>query len=81
MKFIASTSRLPTASLDMILGLSRSNADAPFAELDALYINILCSVGDIKRTMSILGFLILSDTLQAKLTTTIFIEDFLMFLK
>jgi len=78
MKFIASISRLPTASLDIILGLGPSNAGAPFAELDALYINILSSVSDIKRTMSILGFLILSDTLQAKLTTTIFIEDFLM---
>ncbi|KIM36067.1 hypothetical protein M413DRAFT_449396 [Hebeloma cylindrosporum] len=78
MKFIASARRLPTASLDIILGLNPSNADAPFAELDALYINILSSVSDIKRTMSILGFLILSDTLQAKLTTTRFIEDFLM---
>lgn len=77
-KFIASTRRLPTASLDIILGLRPSNVDAPFAELDALYINILSSVSDIKRTMSILGFLILTDTLQSKLTTTMFIEDFLM---
>ena len=64
--------------LDIILGLSPSNADAPFAELEVLYINILFSVSDIKRTMSILGFLMLSNTLQAKLTTTIFIEDLLM---
>ena len=78
MKFITSTRRLLTASLDIILGLTPSNADAPFAELDALYINILSSMSDIKRTRSILGFLILSDALGAKMTTTIFIEDFLM---
>ena len=77
-KFITSTRRLPTASLDIILGLSPAKVDAPFAELDALYMNILASVSDKERTMSILGFLILSDALQAKLTTTIFIEDFLM---
>jgi hypothetical protein len=52
--------------------------DAPFAELDALYTNILLSVSDRKKTLAILGFLILNSELNSMVATTSFIDDFLM---
>jgi len=65
-KYVASTHRLPTASLDVILGLRPSNVDAPFAELDELYINILSSVSDKERTLAILGFLMTPTNLHLR---------------
>jgi len=81
-KYIVSdTSRLPMASLDVILDLRPSNANAPFADLDALYMNILSSVEERETTLSILGFLIFLDVtydFQSRLTRTDFLDDFLM---
>jgi hypothetical protein len=81
-KYIASdTRRIPTASLDTILGLRPSNVDAPFAELDALYMNILSSVEDPEATQAILGFLnffYVTYDLQARLTRTDFLDNFLL---
>jgi len=80
-KYISFTRRLPTASLEVILGLRPSNMDTPFAELDALYINLFSSVTDIKKTLTILGFLIFSDQTYVPpqlLSRTDILDDFLM---
>jgi hypothetical protein len=69
----------------VILSLHPSNVDAPFAELDALYTNILSSVSDTEKTRVILGFLIFSDKTRLHfpnmLTRTGFLDDFLMLSK
>jgi len=79
-KYITSISCLPTTSLDVVLGLCPSSVDTPFADLDALYINILSSVRDIEKTRAILGFLIFSTGTSPPrflLTRTDFLDDFL----
>jgi len=79
-KYVSFARRLPTASLEVILGLRPSNMDTPFAELDALYINILSSVTDIEKTLTILGFLIFVNRKHRLFwsITTDLLDDFLM---
>ncbi|KDR79782.1 hypothetical protein GALMADRAFT_136388 [Galerina marginata CBS 339.88] len=58
-KFVGSSRHRPTDRLDIILGIRPGNGSAPFAELDALYTNILSRVDDVVNVLHILSLLIL----------------------
>jgi hypothetical protein len=75
-KFITSTRRHPDDSLNVILSPRPSEHNLPFSELDALYANVLSSVADLNKTLTILGFLIVCENLY--LTMPAYLEDFLM---
>ncbi|KDR76678.1 hypothetical protein GALMADRAFT_21637, partial [Galerina marginata CBS 339.88] len=53
-RYISSSRYKPTDSLEIILGLRPIRNDTPFAELDALYRDILSRVTDITATQSLL---------------------------
>ena len=55
-RYINSIRHKPTDRLDVVLGTLQS--DLPFAELDALYTQILAGVEDIERVLEILGFML-----------------------
>ncbi|KAF8956624.1 hypothetical protein BDZ97DRAFT_158260 [Flammula alnicola] len=63
MKYIESHRHRPTGRLDIILGLSSPGNDSPFAELDALYIQILSSVQEVEKVLTIITFIILHSSL------------------
>jgi hypothetical protein len=54
-KFVESNRHQPVARLNIILGISPSGSMSPFAELDALYKQILSSVDDITLTLRVLS--------------------------
>lgn len=54
--YVSSVQHKPQDRLDVILGLRPPQRDLPFAELDALYMHIFTSVGDIDPVREILGF-------------------------
>jgi hypothetical protein len=54
-KFVESNRHQPVARLNIILGISPSGSLSPFAELDALYNQILSSVDDITLTLRVLS--------------------------
>ena len=62
MKFIESHHHRPSDRLDIILGVSKSENDAPFAELDAVYHHVLSNIAPHNRekVMEVLTFLILT---------------------
>jgi len=54
-RYVASIRHKPMDRLDIILGLRPPQRDLPFAELDALYTQILAGVEDIERVLEILS--------------------------
>ncbi|PPQ90930.1 hypothetical protein CVT25_008297 [Psilocybe cyanescens] len=54
-RYVSSPRRNPLDRLKVIQGLLPFNDDRPYAQLDALYINILSDVEDIKAVLRILG--------------------------
>ncbi|PPQ91639.1 hypothetical protein CVT25_013194 [Psilocybe cyanescens] len=59
-KYVASPRHRPTHRLEVVLGIRPpKQGDSPFAELDALYRNILMGVEDVDLILRIIGFLIL----------------------
>jgi len=62
MKFIESHHHRPNDRLKVILGVSKSGSDAPFAELDAIYRHVLSSISPYNRekVIEVLTFLILT---------------------
>ena len=76
-KFITSTRRHPDDSLTQFLRLVPPPSTIhPCSELDTLYTNILSSVADLNKTMTIFGFLIVCENFH--LTRTESLEDFLI---
>ncbi|KDR67310.1 hypothetical protein GALMADRAFT_161715 [Galerina marginata CBS 339.88] len=61
-RYISSSLYNPTKSLEAILGLRPAKKNMPFAELDALYSDILSRVEDITATLRLLGGILLSNT-------------------
>ncbi|KAJ3514304.1 hypothetical protein NLJ89_g2447 [Agrocybe chaxingu] len=59
-KFISAQDYRPDDRLDIVLGLSSSSYEGPFAELDALYSQIFSALEDIIVPLHILSYLILS---------------------
>jgi hypothetical protein len=66
MKFIESHHHRPSDRLKIILGVSKSGNDAPFAELDAVYHHVLSNVSPHNRekVIEVLTFLILKPTFR-----------------
>ena len=62
MKYLDSPYHWPTDRLDVVFGLYNPGGDAPFAELDALYIHIFSTVKNIDRALEILSLLVLTQT-------------------
>ena len=64
MKFIGSPHHRPSDRLKIILGVSKSGIDAPFAELDAVYHHVLSNISPHNRekVIEVLTFLILTST-------------------
>ncbi|KAF8817200.1 hypothetical protein BYT27DRAFT_6949245 [Phlegmacium glaucopus] len=62
MKYLDSPHHWPTDRLEIIFGLSNPGVDTPFAELDALYIQIFSTVKNINRALEILSLLLLTRT-------------------
>ena len=64
MKFIESYHHRPSDRLKIILGVSKSGNDAPFAELDAVYRHVLSNISPYNRekVMEVLAFLILTSS-------------------
>jgi hypothetical protein len=58
-KFVESTSHLPQARLEVVFGLVTPEITTPFAELDALYNQILATVIQIEKALDILMALML----------------------
>lgn len=63
-RFVESSRNLPTARLEIILGISPPGNMSPFAELDALYFHILSSVDDIQATLSVLSLYLATPYVQ-----------------
>ncbi|KDR70268.1 hypothetical protein GALMADRAFT_255165 [Galerina marginata CBS 339.88] len=57
-RYISSSRYTPMSSLETILGLRPTRNGAPFAELDALYTDVLSRVEDISATLRLLGAVI-----------------------
>lgn len=79
-RYISSTHHRPHHRLDIVLGTrspQRQNEKLPFADLDALYRDILSRVGEIESVMKILSFLCLANPSIPTLWTTCDIERFL----
>ncbi|KDR67318.1 hypothetical protein GALMADRAFT_1128545 [Galerina marginata CBS 339.88] len=74
-RYISSSQFNPTKDLEIILGLRPVRKDMPFAELDALYIDILSRVVDIKATLRLLGGILLSN---ARDKSTKFMEGLML---
>ena len=64
MKFIDSHHHRPSDRLKIILGVSKSGNDAPFAELDAVYCHVLSNISPYNRekVIEVLAFLILTSS-------------------
>ena len=64
MKFIESHHHRPSDRLKIILGVSKSGNDAPFAELDAVYSHVLSNISPYNRekVIEVLAFLILTSS-------------------
>lgn len=62
MKFIESPHHRPSDRLKIILGVSKSGNDAPFAELDAVYHHVLSNISphNHEKVIEVLNFLILT---------------------
>ncbi|PPQ93115.1 hypothetical protein CVT25_003350 [Psilocybe cyanescens] len=59
-KYVASPRHRPMHRLDVVLGIQLPKAgDSPFAELDALYRQILMGVEDVDLVLQIIGFVVL----------------------
>ena len=58
-KYVDSPKHRPHDRLNIVLGISSSGSDTPFAQLDALYKQILSSVDNLHRVLQILGALVL----------------------
>ncbi|KDR66253.1 hypothetical protein GALMADRAFT_162157 [Galerina marginata CBS 339.88] len=74
-RYISSSRHNPTKSLEIILGLRPAKKDMPFAELDALYSDILCRVEDIDATLRLLGGILLSNS---EVMSTTFMEELML---
>ncbi|KDR69961.1 hypothetical protein GALMADRAFT_899298 [Galerina marginata CBS 339.88] len=57
-KFVASPRHRPPDRLEIILGIRPSSGETPFAELDALYTQILSSVENVGLVLNIIGLLL-----------------------
>ncbi|KDR67010.1 hypothetical protein GALMADRAFT_258674 [Galerina marginata CBS 339.88] len=58
-KFVKSARRRPSERLDIILGITATGDDTPFAELDSLYCHIFSLVEDLPRATEVLSILLL----------------------
>jgi hypothetical protein len=79
-RYISSIQHKPHDRLDIVLGTrfpQRQNDKLPFADLDALYRDILSRAGEIESVMEILSFLCLANPSIPTLWTTYDIERFL----
>jgi hypothetical protein len=61
-RYVSSIRHKPVDRLDIILGLRPPQKDLPFAELDALYTQILSGVDDIERVLEILSVVFFCNT-------------------
>jgi NACHT domain len=57
-KYVKSQNHQPLDRLKTVLEISSANGDTPFAQLDALYTQILLSADDINRVLRILGVIL-----------------------
>ena len=78
-RYVSSIHHRPHDRLDIVLGIrsQRQNDKLPFADLDALYRDILSHVEEIESVMEILSFLCLTNPSIPTLWTTSDIERFL----
>ena len=58
MKYIESPRHWPTDRLKTTLGIMRHGEDTPFADLDALYMQIFSSVEDINKVLEVFAVLL-----------------------
>ena len=79
MKYIESPRHRPTQRLDIIFGITSPGNDTPFAELDALYLHIFSSVGEIDKLLKVLWALLLLAAHPTTGMTPYFVEDLLFF--
>lgn len=61
LKFIESPRHRPQDRLNIIFGISAAENDAPFAELDALYLQIFSTVIDIDKLRDVLSVILLAE--------------------
>jgi NACHT domain len=73
-KYIDSTKHRPLDRLKIILGISSPGRDTPFAQLDALYKQILLSADDVHCVLQILGGLLLMSSQPEYVPTPRFLE-------
>src|SRR6202041_2991188 len=66
-KFVESNRHRPAIRLNVILGISSPGTMNPFAELDALYRQILSSVDDIQLTLHVLSLYTAAPDLATRL--------------
>jgi hypothetical protein len=76
LKFLASPKHRPQDRLNIIFGMSPAENDAPFAELDALYLQIFSTVIDIDKLRDILSVILLVAHVPK---TQAAIEEFLLY--
>jgi hypothetical protein len=76
LKFIESPKHRPQDRLNIILGISIPENDAPFAELDALYHQIFSTVIDVDKLRDVLSVILLATHVPK---TQAAIEDFLSY--
>ena len=60
LKFIESPKHRPQDRLNIIFGISATENDAPFAELDALYLQIFSTVIDVDKLRDVLSVILLA---------------------
>ncbi len=60
-KFISHPRMHPATQLEIIRGLRPSGANAPFAELDAIYSHIFSQVRDLQMVINILAYMIIGE--------------------
>lgn len=67
MKYVESRKYMPPDRLQIILGLTPSpGEDTPFAALDALYLHIFASVGDLNKVIDLFYILLLAESTAVK---------------
>ncbi|PPQ94105.1 LOW QUALITY PROTEIN: hypothetical protein CVT25_009256 [Psilocybe cyanescens] len=68
-RYLSSTQHNPLDRLKVIQGLLPVNNDRPYAQLDALYSNILSGVGDIEATLRVLGVYLVMNKINYPMRT------------
>jgi hypothetical protein len=76
LKFIESPRHRPQDRLNIIFGISGSENDTPFAELDALYRQIFSTVTEIDKLRNVLSVILLTSHVPK---TQVAIEEFLSY--